>query len=267
MERRRSRSRRSPGSTPTSRGTTTARRTSPSRRTRTTIQQVAVDLETGEALEDVRAVWGGSGLYAPEGPHLYRRDDWWYLLVAEGGTDRGHAVTIAREPLAARAVRELPAQPGPHRPGAAGSRCRTRATPTSSPRPDGGDAMVLLGVRPAGSGAGVLADGPRDVPGRRHLGRRLADRLTGRRGHGRRAGVARRRPGPAARPRVDRRTTHAGRGRDADSGRARHHRRRHRPRRDAAVVRRASGSGTRASRSRPMVDASAGVGGVALRWT
>ena len=62
------------------------------------IQQVAVDLGTGEALEQVRPLWSGSGLYAPEGPHVHRHGDLWYLLVAEGGTDRGHAVSVARGP-------------------------------------------------------------------------------------------------------------------------------------------------------------------------
>ncbi len=31
-----------------------------------------------------------------EGPHLYRRDGWYYLVVAEGGTGDGHAVNVAR---------------------------------------------------------------------------------------------------------------------------------------------------------------------------
>ncbi len=98
------------------------------------LQQVAVDLTTGEALDDVRAVWAGSGLYAPEGPHLYRRGDWWYLLAAEGGTDRGHAVTIARS----RSPRG-PFEGSPHNPvltsRSTGFPCRTRATPTSSRPP------------------------------------------------------------------------------------------------------------------------------------
>jgi beta-xylosidase len=61
------------------------------------IQQVRVDLDTGTALEDPRPMWSGT-MYAPEGPHLYRRGDYWYLLIAEGGTERGHAVSIARGP-------------------------------------------------------------------------------------------------------------------------------------------------------------------------
>ena len=32
----------------------------------------------------------------PEAPHLYSIDGWWYLIIAEGGTERGHAVSIAR---------------------------------------------------------------------------------------------------------------------------------------------------------------------------
>ncbi len=31
-----------------------------------------------------------------EGPHLYKREGWYYLMCAEGGTGYGHAVTMAR---------------------------------------------------------------------------------------------------------------------------------------------------------------------------
>lgn len=60
------------------------------------IQQVTVDLDTGEVLEAPRSLWSGTGLIFPESPHLYRIGDWWYLLLAEGGTERGHAISIAR---------------------------------------------------------------------------------------------------------------------------------------------------------------------------
>ena len=33
---------------------------------------------------------------ATEGPHIYKREDCYYLMVAEGGTGYGHAVTVAR---------------------------------------------------------------------------------------------------------------------------------------------------------------------------
>lgn len=32
----------------------------------------------------------------PEAPHIYKKDGWYYLLIAEGGTELGHGVTIAR---------------------------------------------------------------------------------------------------------------------------------------------------------------------------
>jgi xylan 1,4-beta-xylosidase len=60
------------------------------------IVSAPVDLGTGQLLGEPRPLWQGSGLHAPEGPHLYRIDGWWYLLLAEGGTERGHTVTIAR---------------------------------------------------------------------------------------------------------------------------------------------------------------------------
>jgi xylan 1,4-beta-xylosidase len=44
----------------------------------------------------VHTIFKGTSLAVTEGPHLYRRDGWYYLLVAEGGTFYEHAVTIAR---------------------------------------------------------------------------------------------------------------------------------------------------------------------------
>ncbi len=32
----------------------------------------------------------------PEGPHLYRRGDYYYLLIAEGGTEYHHSISVAR---------------------------------------------------------------------------------------------------------------------------------------------------------------------------
>lgn len=33
---------------------------------------------------------------APEGPHLIKKDGWYYLFLAEGGTGRGHRISVAR---------------------------------------------------------------------------------------------------------------------------------------------------------------------------
>ena len=41
-------------------------------------------------------IFTGTPLGFTEGPHLYKRGGWYYLLTAEGGTGWGHAVTMAR---------------------------------------------------------------------------------------------------------------------------------------------------------------------------
>ena len=43
-----------------------------------------------------RVIFEGTPLGFTEGPHLYKRGGYYYLLTAEGGTGWGHAVTLAR---------------------------------------------------------------------------------------------------------------------------------------------------------------------------
>ncbi|MEQ9454713.1 MAG: glycoside hydrolase family 43 protein [Phycisphaeraceae bacterium] len=43
-----------------------------------------------------KIIFQGTTLGLVEGPHLYRKDGWYYLLTAEGGTSYEHAVTLAR---------------------------------------------------------------------------------------------------------------------------------------------------------------------------
>lgn len=43
-----------------------------------------------------RVIFQGTELGFTEAPHLYHRDGWFYLIVAEGGTSYGHAVVLAR---------------------------------------------------------------------------------------------------------------------------------------------------------------------------
>ncbi|MGN0167107.1 MAG: glycoside hydrolase family 43 protein [Acetatifactor sp.] len=43
-----------------------------------------------------KKVYAGSGIGCTEGPHIYHIGDWYYLIVAEGGTGYGHCVTMAR---------------------------------------------------------------------------------------------------------------------------------------------------------------------------
>ncbi|KAH8781116.1 xylosidase : arabinofuranosidase [Diaporthe sp. PMI_573] len=63
------------------------------------IQQAKIDLSTGE-VGSTYYIWNGTGGSSPEGPHIYKpwKDGYYYLLIAEGGTELNHAVTIARAP-------------------------------------------------------------------------------------------------------------------------------------------------------------------------
>lgn len=54
-----------------------------------------IDLDTGAATEPFR-IWNGTGGRNPEGPHFYKRDDYYYLLIGEGGTEVNHTATMAR---------------------------------------------------------------------------------------------------------------------------------------------------------------------------
>ncbi|KAF4632151.1 hypothetical protein G7Y89_g5978 [Cudoniella acicularis] len=59
------------------------------------IQKLPLNIDTGE-VGPTKNIWNGTGASAPEGPHLYRKDGYYYLMIAEGGTGAGHMVTMAR---------------------------------------------------------------------------------------------------------------------------------------------------------------------------
>ena len=60
------------------------------------IVQSVIDIKTGKRLTDTREIWRGTGGSYPEGPHLYKINGVYYLMIAEGGTEFGHMETIAR---------------------------------------------------------------------------------------------------------------------------------------------------------------------------
>lgn len=55
-----------------------------------------INPQTGESLSESKLIWRGTGGRYPEGPHIYKREGWYYLMISEGGTEYGHKVTIAR---------------------------------------------------------------------------------------------------------------------------------------------------------------------------
>ncbi|HEX7312557.1 MAG TPA: family 43 glycosylhydrolase [Pyrinomonadaceae bacterium] len=62
----------------------------------TRICQSEIDIKTGKRLSDIKGLWNGTGGSSPEGPHLYKKNGYYYLVIAEGGTEYGHMQTVAR---------------------------------------------------------------------------------------------------------------------------------------------------------------------------
>ncbi|GAA2713941.1 glycoside hydrolase family 43 protein [Actinoplanes palleronii] len=113
------------------------------------IQQARVDLAAGRALEVPRSLWSGTGLRFPEAPHVFRRGEHWYLMIAEGGTERGHAVSIARGPSISGPFAGGPANPILTASGR-DSRVQCVGHADLVTGPDGEDRLILLGVRTVG---------------------------------------------------------------------------------------------------------------------
>ncbi len=122
------------------------------------IRCARIDPTTGTRLGDPFDLWQGTGGLAPEAPHLFRRAEWWYLTLAEGGTERTHAVTVARS-------KSLygPWEPAPHNPILTHRGIEHPVQNTGHgdlvETPDGEWAMVYLGARPRGVTAGFYVNG------------------------------------------------------------------------------------------------------------
>ena len=54
------------------------------------------DVAQGKLIGQAKNIFAGSPHGLVEGPHLFKRNGWYYLTVAEGGTGYDHAVTMAR---------------------------------------------------------------------------------------------------------------------------------------------------------------------------
>ena len=59
----------------------------------------------------VKNIYAGSELGRTEGPHLYKKDGWYYLMVAEGGTGYEHAVTLSRARVIDGPYETMPGNP------------------------------------------------------------------------------------------------------------------------------------------------------------
>jgi len=118
------------------------------------VSQVRIDPTTGETIGEPYRIWSGTpGAMAPEAPHLYRIGDYWYLMIAEGGTERGHGVSIARGLTPSGPFEPCPANPVLTHRGTA-SPIQNTGHADLVQAPDGSWWMVLLGVRPRGGTPG-----------------------------------------------------------------------------------------------------------------
>ncbi|MFB6392822.1 glycoside hydrolase family 43 protein [Polymorphospora lycopeni] len=118
------------------------------------VEQIRIDPATGRSFGRPHRLWSGTpGAQAPEAPHLYRIGDHWYLMIAEGGTERGHGVSIARGPAPDGPFEPCPANPIlSHR--STGRPIQNTGHADLVEAPDGTWWMVLLGVRPHGGTPG-----------------------------------------------------------------------------------------------------------------
>lgn len=60
------------------------------------IRLQAWDASIGRLVGEAKTIFAGTPSGFVEGPHLFKRNGWYYLTTAEGGTGYDHAVTIAR---------------------------------------------------------------------------------------------------------------------------------------------------------------------------
>jgi alpha-N-arabinofuranosidase len=70
-----------------------------------------INILTGELLTEGHKVWFGTGGRYAEGPHIYKKDGFYYLMAAEGGTEEAHSETIARSSNIWGPYTEYPANP------------------------------------------------------------------------------------------------------------------------------------------------------------
>ncbi|WP_341805004.1 glycoside hydrolase family 43 protein [Paenibacillus turpanensis] len=58
------------------------------------IQKLSPDSK--ESVGEPIKLWEGTGRASPEGPHILKKDGYYYIILAEGGTEYGHCITVAR---------------------------------------------------------------------------------------------------------------------------------------------------------------------------
>ena len=113
------------------------------------IGQSEIDIKTGKLKGELKKIWGGTGGIWAEGPHMYKINGLYYLLISEGGTSYDHCVTVARSDSPWGPFESNPDNPIlghshlPEHPIQAVGHCDLAQTP-------GGWYLVCLAIRPQG---------------------------------------------------------------------------------------------------------------------
>jgi alpha-N-arabinofuranosidase len=121
------------------------------------VYQAEIDIKAGKLLEQPRLIWSGTGGVWPEGPHLYKQDGLYYLLISEGGTSYNHSLTMARSTTPGGPYTANPANPILTHRGHPDLPLQATGHGDLVQTPEGKWWMPLLGIRP--------------IANRHHLGR------------------------------------------------------------------------------------------------
>lgn len=97
------------------------------------IEMQRFDRASGLLVGPTKIIFRGTDVGVTEGPHLYRKDGWYYLLTAEGGTSYEHQATVARS----RAI------DGPYEPDPAGPLVTSRGRPELALQKAGHGSLVV----------------------------------------------------------------------------------------------------------------------------
>jgi len=113
------------------------------------IAQRLLNLKEGKLEGDLKKIWGGTGGIWAEGPHLYKIEGKYYLMISEGGTSYGHMITIARSDSPWGPFESNPNNPILTHRDKEGNQFRALGHGDLVETPDGWW-IVFLGIRPQG---------------------------------------------------------------------------------------------------------------------
>lgn len=142
-----------------------------------------LDLNTMKLTGESYPAWHGALRHVewPEGPHIYKKDGYYYLMISEAGTGHHHAISIARSKSLFEPFEGCPYNPiMTHRHLGWDYPIVNVGHPDIVETQNGEWWMVLLASRPYGDGY-YRNPRPRNIPHSDDLGKWMADYQPGQR--------------------------------------------------------------------------------------